>query len=50
MHEANPEELCLQVEHFGDMLVYSKGKLQWVEIVRCEGYPVLVMGVVIPHY
>lgn len=49
MHETYSKDFCLQADHTRDMLVYIKGKLQWVEIVICEGYPVLVMDLVLPH-
>lgn len=49
MHEAYSEELWLQADHTGDVLVHIKGKLQWVEIVRCECYSALVMDLVFPH-
>lgn len=50
IHETNPEKLiCLQAVHTGEMLVNINGKLQWVQIVRCERYPGLVMDLVLAH-
>lgn len=44
IHEANPEEfICPQTLHTGEMLVHIRGMLQWVQIVRGDAYPILVM-------
>jgi len=50
MLEANPEGfLGLQAVHSRERLVHFECTLAWTETVPYEGYPVLVMDLLLPH-